>query len=127
MRAAQAAEFGRRLRAAMIKAGFKTQSDLARKAEKFLPEGQSYGRDLISNYVKGNNTPRDDHLNALCRALNMKPEDLIPNNVAWQEDPNPPLDIRSAGDGSVWVRVNQRTTMDTAMKILALLNEVPKN
>ena len=127
MRAAQATEFGRRVRAAMLKAGFKTQSDLARKAQQFLPDGQTFGRDLISNYVNGNNMPLEYHLNAMCRALNVKPEDLVPNDNSWREDANPPLDIRTAGDGSVWIRVNQRTTLDVAMKIMALLNEAPKN
>lgn len=120
-------EFGRRVEAAMLKKGW-NQSELARRAEEHMPKGKRFGRDSISNYIKGSNFPTPINLDALCKALGMKPEDLIPGQMFLRaKDDMPPLDIRGLGDGSAWVRVNQRVSFDIAMKIMALLNEKPND
>lgn len=100
------------------------QSELARQADKHMPAGKQFGRDSVSNYVRGHNFPTPINLEALCKALDTKPEDLIPAQMFLRaKEDMPPLDVRGLGDGSAWLRVNQRVTMDVALKILELLNK----
>jgi transcriptional regulator with XRE-family HTH domain len=85
------AEFGRRLERLLRAKGW-TQSELARAAQEFLAPGKKFGRDSISNYIHGVNLPRGPHLDALCKALDCKPEDLVAPPIrsrlilAWQSD-----------------------------------------
>lgn len=69
------AEFGRRLQHALTEKGW-NQSDLAREATKHMPGKQTFGRDNISNYVRGKQVPGPVRLKAICAALGMKQEDI---------------------------------------------------
>ncbi len=78
------AEFGRRLQARMIQLGW-NQSELSRRATAYLPrptkgqvQGYNLGRDRISSYVRGKYLPRPEALEAIAKALQCKPVDLLP-------------------------------------------------
>ena len=110
------AEFGRRVWQQMIKQDM-SQSELARAS--------GLGRDSISQYVRGRNTPSPQNLNKLARALNVAPEDLLPNQAgvaAAKEIPT--FQIQQVGDdGKVWLHVNQHVDSEQAMRVMAILNE----
>lgn len=117
------AEFGRRLQHALTGKGW-NQSDLAREATRHMPGKQTFGRDNISNYVRGKQVPGPVRLKAICTALGMKAEDLLPRGaVATVDDVNAPLEMKSAGEDRVFLRINQVVQMDKAMKIVALLGQ----
>lgn len=114
------AEFARRLQQALVARGW-SQSDLARRVRDHMPEGDGrVGRDNISRYIRGVSLPRPTHLAALCRALGMRPEELLPaegrptGGVIGME-------VRETADGNVWLRVNQATDWDTALEVQRLL------
>lgn len=104
------------------------QSELARQAQKHAPKGKVIGRDSISNYIRGSNFPNPVNLDALCKALGVQPADLVPGSMFMRaKEEAPPMDIRGLGDGSAWLRINQRVSMPIALKILELLNSDKAN
>lgn len=110
-------EFGRRLYELMIRKGW-NQSELARRAR--------LGRDSISTYVRGVSFPDPKNLQALCEALDVSREELLPNAVESAMDrEHPAFEIKQAhGDPSkVWLRVNRMVSAETAAQIFALLNK----
>jgi transcriptional regulator with XRE-family HTH domain len=115
------AEFARRLQQAFTAKGW-TQSELARQAENKLPKGHEFGRYNVSTYVRGKSLPGPVHLKALCDALGLKPEDLLPSRGVRQAGSDvPALDVRDMADGNVWLRINQAVPWPTALKIMELL------
>lgn len=108
-------EFARRLYRLMVERGWR-QADLARKAD--LP------RNAISVYLRGASLPSPENLNALAKALDTKPELLLPNYTesAIEKD-NPEIDMRvSPGDPkSAWLRINRLVSTSLAIKILGLI------
>lgn len=101
------------------------QSDLAREASKHLRDGE-VARDNVSNYVRGRALPGPPFLLALAKALNTTPEDLLP------ERGQPPIrdggmlpstDVRDAGEGYAFVRINRRVPWPVAVKLLEIMNE----
>lgn len=102
-------EFARRVQAAMVNKGW-NQSELARRASLHMPD-KKFGRDNVSNYIRGTSMPGPTHLNALARALGMPSAD----------DKAPPLDVKDLTDGRAWLRVNQAVDWQVAMQIVALL------
>lgn len=117
------AEFGRRLQHALTEKGW-NQSDLAREATRHMPGKQRFGRDNISNYVRGKQIPGPVRLRALCDALGMPATDLVPPGaVNTVSGINVPLEVKSAGEGRMLLRVNQVIPTDMAMRIIALLGQ----
>lgn len=111
------AEFAKRLYHRMVQRGW-NQSDLARQAALHTPD-KKFGRDNVSNYIRGKSFPRGDHLRALCLALNVSPEELVPPRTTPSAgDATPPLDARDMGDGTVFIRLNKRLPWEKALKIL---------
>jgi transcriptional regulator with XRE-family HTH domain len=112
-------DFASRLSAFMLKKGW-NQSELARQAALHMPSGQ-FNRDNISNYKNAKHTPGPVHTAALCKALGVEPIDLFPSGSApSSEDATPPLDVRDLGDGTVFVRLNQRLPWEKALQILQI-------
>ncbi len=114
-------EFARRLQAAMVAKGWR-QSELARRAEGYLPGGKKFGRDSISLYIRGKTLPGPVLLEALCKALDKTPEDLLPTRgMPHAGDANPPLDVKDLSDGNVWLRINQAVPWGKALEIMRIL------
>jgi transcriptional regulator with XRE-family HTH domain len=89
------AEFGRRLQARMIQLGW-NQSELSRRATAHLPrptkgqaQGYTLGRDRISSYIRGKYLPRPEGLEAIAKALQCKPGDLLPSGVPSVDEEGP--------------------------------------
>lgn len=115
------AEFARKLQHAFTAKGW-TQSELARQAEAKLPKGHTFGRYNVSTYVRGKSLPGPVHLKALCDALGVKPDELLPTRGVGQVGSEmPPLDVRDMADGNVWLRINQAVPWPIALKIMELL------
>lgn len=116
------AEFARRLQRAFVEKGW-NQSELARRAEKFMPD-RNFPRDNISKYVRGKVLPGPTHLNAMARALSMKPDDLLPQRgVPQAGQEHPALHFQDLGDGNVWLRVNRALSFETALEIMNLIKK----
>jgi transcriptional regulator with XRE-family HTH domain len=109
-------QFGQRVYNLMVKKGW-TQSELARQAD--MP------RDSISLYVRGRTFPQPHNLQKLADALDVDPEQLLPNyaEMAIQMD-SPVIDIKVSSQNPkiAWLRVNRLVTTRTALSIAELLN-----
>lgn len=108
-------EFGRRLYTLMIGRGW-NQSELARQAD--LP------RDSISTYVRGRTLPTPKSLQALAKALDMTPADLLPNAVesAVDEDmPSIEMRVSTSAPGAAWLRVNRLVSLQTAAEVIRII------
>ena len=112
------AEFGRRLQAELIRKGW-NQSELARNAGLHMPD-KHFGRDLVSGYVRGKILPGPIHMDALCKALGKKPEDLLPAGANAAPE-NAPIKTQSIDENRVLLQVNQVVDWPVALKILELL------
>lgn len=118
------AEFARRLNKYMVKKGW-NQSELARQAEAHS-KGRRFGRDNVSVYIRGKVLPGPTHLDALCKAFGIKPEDLLPKRVAREAgEKYPSLDMRQLSDGRVWLRINQAVPFETALEIMRVIRDAP--
>ncbi len=113
-------EFAKRLQNAMLALDW-SQSELARQAAKHSPNGR-FGRDNVSAYVRGISLPGPLHLKALAKALRVTPESLLPHRgVPSVERENPAVDIRDAGQGKAWLRINQAVERQDALRIMQIL------
>lgn len=112
-------EFGRRLYQLMISKGWR-QSELARRAD--------IQRDSVSTYVRGVTWPSQINLEKLAKALNVQPNDLLPNGygMAVAED-EPDFEMKvSPGDTSMaWLKINRMVPFEIAVEIAHLLNSTP--
>lgn len=121
-------EFARRLQRAIVEKGW-TQSELARRASKFMPkefgnkEEGGMIRDNISKYIRAKALPSSIHLNALAKALGTKSEELLPSRGVDSNTDAIAFDMRDIGEGKVWLRINQSVPMTVAIKIATLLND----
>lgn len=115
-------EFASRLQRAITAKGW-NQSDLARRAQEHMPDGQKMGRDNVSGYIRGTTLPGPIKLKAMADALGVAPEELLPQRGV----PNagnkalPAFDMRAIGDGNVWLRINQAVPQAVGLKIMQLL------
>lgn len=119
---ATGSEFARRLHRALAERGW-TQSELMRRAQPFLPEGVRLGRDSVSQWMNRPSTPDPVRLEAVAKALNMRPADLVPAHVL----PAPAGDApdfaieADAGGETMYVRINQRLPAEIALEIQRLV------
>lgn len=115
------AEFGRRVQSYMADKGW-NQSELGRQATLHMPGREDFGRYNVSLYIQGRQFPGPVRLRALCKALGVTPTQLVPSAATLSvDDKEKPLSFQTMEDGRVWLQVNQSTSMDAAMKIIALL------
>lgn len=119
-------EFARRLQKAMVAKGW-SQSELARRANALLPQiapgqkqGKDFRRDMVSHYIRGKHLPTPANLNALAEALEVRPGDLLPQG-GLPNGTQSPFSMNMQADGRMTLHVNRTVSMDTAMKIAALL------
>ena len=123
----QRAEFGRRLRAHLIRAGV-SQAEFARRAQLRAPEGVRIGTDSLSHYINGRYWPSPLHLKIIADVLQVDVSDLNPSAgpltatpLAGTNDFLPPVAIEDMKDGTVWLRVNRAVSQSVGLKILSLL------
>jgi transcriptional regulator with XRE-family HTH domain len=115
-------EFGRRLQNAMLAKGW-NQSELARQAAKFVSD-KNFPRDNVSNYIRGRTFPQSHHIDALCKALGAKREDLIPAEVYASVDDGPrPMEFRDTGNGRGYLTVDTEVSMEVAIQVMQLLHK----
>lgn len=91
-------------------------AELARRAD--LP------RDSVSRYILKKSLPTEESLRALAKAMGCQPGDLVPNRAEILIDPdNPTLEMVMSQErpGKAWLRINQLMTIETAQKIIGLL------
>lgn len=124
-RDAMKVEFGRRLQDAMIKKGW-NQSELARQAAKQMPD-KNFPRDNISNYIRGRTFPQPQHVEALCRTLGVKREDLIPPDAYASVDEGPrPIVYQDLGNGKAHLLVDVEVSVAVALQIMGMLHKDEK-
>jgi transcriptional regulator with XRE-family HTH domain len=114
-------DFASRLQEHMTRKGW-NQSELARHAA-LHTDDKTFGRDLVSGYLRGRCLPGPPHLHALSTALGVSREELLPHGrLPTASGSNaPPLDLRAADNGMAYLRVNQVVRMETALEIVRLL------
>jgi transcriptional regulator with XRE-family HTH domain len=139
---ASKAEFAERLRLAMERKGW-TVADTARQVSRLLGEQDKFGSSHLSHYLSGRAVPRARYLQALSRALDVRPEDLLPGRMpqgddashragletplSGRADPARPthqvdlVHVRDYGDGTALLQVFQRVPWPTALEIMALV------
>jgi len=113
------AEFAKRIQHFMARKGW-SQADLSNESSKHMPQGKTIGRDSISYYVRGKSFPTAPRINALAKALGVKPEELVPTRGVRTAE-NPSVEVRETSDGKVWLRVNQHVDWSVAVKVLEIL------
>lgn len=116
------ADFGRRLNRAIVAKGW-NQSEFSRQTTRHTPRGGTpLTRDLVSKYIGGKVIPNPVNLKIILDTLGIKREDLLPAGVMPEAgDAIPPIDVRDAGEGMVWLRVNQAVPWATALAVLNIL------
>jgi len=124
------AAFSERLKAAMGRKGWGL-SETARQASHLLGPDAKFGRAHVWHYLHRKAMPRARQLNALSRALEVDPHELLGFESSGQgEEMRPtPMGIVRAhdqGNGIVFLEVVQRVPWETALKILRLLHR-PKS
>lgn len=108
-------EFGKRLYKLMLAKGWH-QSELARQAD--------VARDAVSTYIRGKSLPTPVNLQALANALDVAPDELLPNITEAaidEDDPSFEIKTSTSAQGKAWIRVNRLVTVATALKIGELL------
>ena len=115
-------EIAKRLQAAILEKGW-NQSELARQAALHMPDN-AFGRDNVSAYVRGLSIPGPLHLEAMAKALGVKPSDIVPSKAMPSVDnDNPTMDVRDAGEGHAWLRINKSVPWPVAVKIMDLMSK----
>lgn len=108
-------EFGKRVYQLMLSRGW-SQSELGRQSG--LP------RDSISVYIRGKSLPTPQSLEALARAFNVDPSEILPNHIesAIDEDtPSLEMKVSPNAPNQAWLRVNRLVSIKTAVKVVELL------
>lgn len=116
------AEFAARLSRLMDEKGW-NQSDMARAASRYLPNGEEFRRDNIHVYLAKTALPRQKQLVAIAKALGVPPGDLLPSAVGGAKQV--PFSMQSIPDepSHAWLRVDMKLTMRKALAVLAILEE----
>lgn len=113
-----------------------SQSDLAREIWGTTKDGRGYdvarNRDRISVYEKGTSVPTEDHLREIATVLGVSPQELAPDVVAHRaekrRDPAMAMVMVPGEEGDpqiVHFRTNLFVSLDTAAKVIALLQADP--
>jgi len=115
-------DFARRLQKEMVRKGW-SQSDLARAAQKFMPEGKDFGRHLINYYIRLRGLPTPVYLKALSEALGIPSEELLPEQEDWTTREFVGVQMKTVHDNpnEVWLELKQRVSLDKALAVMKLL------
>jgi transcriptional regulator with XRE-family HTH domain len=110
-------EFATNLNTLMVRKGW-YQSELARHA--------GIAKDSVSTYIRGVAFPTPRKLDALAKALGVKPEQLLPNGVIdamVQEESTLELKMSPGSTSVAWLRINRAVSMGAAVQIMAILEK----
>ena len=119
-REAVLSDFAKRLQEALRDKGW-NQSELARQASKFMAD-EKFGRYNVSEYIRGKSIPSPHYLSAMAKALGVKPEALLPTQYLPSVDTKlPPLEVKDAGSGNAWLRVNQSVPWEVAIEVMKMI------
>jgi transcriptional regulator with XRE-family HTH domain len=116
-REALKSQFARKLYEAIMSRGW-TQSDFARHC--------GLNRDAISTYVRGKSVPSPQSLERMAEALNMRPEDLMPNYYeAAHAKADATMELRDVPneEGYMWLKLNMRLPKKVAINIFMQAQE----
>ena len=136
------AAFARRLRAAIERKGW-TLSETARQTSDVLGGDAKFGRAHVWHYLNARAIPRARHLDALSQALQIPPHELLGSTPPSSEQgaerraevapaaaqagseplvsSTPVVHAEDYGDGTAFLRVSQRVSWPTALKVMTLL------
>ncbi|MGE0736064.1 MAG: helix-turn-helix domain-containing protein [Alphaproteobacteria bacterium] len=120
----QREEFSRRLAVAMREKGW-SQSELARRATAYMPAGQTLEKYSVNIYIKGKSFPEPIRLDAICKALGVKHEDLVPGSegIGRSGIGGKSLEAIDAGDGMMWLIVHKRLPLPVVLQVLRLIHD----
>lgn len=121
---AQMRDFASRLQKEMLRKGW-SQSDLARAANKFMPNGKEFGRHLINYYLRLRGLPTPVYLKALADALGIEPESLLPPQETWANREFVGVQMKTVPENpeEVWLEFKQRVPLDKALEVMRILRE----
>jgi transcriptional regulator with XRE-family HTH domain len=106
-----------------------SQADLARRANNAMPEGSvKLNRDNISRYCRGENFPNPERIEAMCKALGITYEQLVPEDQRLTEDeflaihnkPRWRVELNTDADGCRLI-VDSDLPFDIGVKVVELL------
>jgi transcriptional regulator with XRE-family HTH domain len=108
--------FGRKVQTLMLKKGW-NQSELARRAD--------MGRDNVSGYIRGKNTPNSKHLQKLADALGVTPDELFPGVISPEISDESIMDVRVLRNDPTKssLRINVIVATPVAMQCVKLITE----
>lgn len=127
--------FARNLRNAMDRKGY-TQATLMHRANVYASKDRQISRSNISEYCSGKRMPGPARLNAICRALDIEPDDLMP--LSYSPAARNPRRARSAnarpgsvrgrtevhdmGEGKAHLIIDRLVDWETVTAITKILN-----
>jgi len=123
------AGFATRLQAALFRKGW-SPSEAARRVASFLEDGEKFSRAHMWHYLQGRALPRSRYLLALSRALDVDPEELLPERLVPADGTHPDdgpgeltdmVHVRDCADGTALLQVRQRVSWEAAMEIVRIL------
>ena len=137
------ADFADRLKAAIERKGW-TMSQTARRTSAYLDESEKFGRAHVWHYVQGRSLPKSRYLEAMSRALEVEPSELLPGEAGealsqarQASEPSTATDapmslhkesvlhVRDYGDGTALLEISERVPWTTAIAVLQLLKNGP--
>lgn len=121
------AEFAARLKIALKEKNW-SNAELARRASSYTLKGY-VSKSSIGIYCKGIHLPNERTLLAISSALGLDPSSLLPTRKMAASIPSTANDktnfeIRPAGNGRVWLYVDQAVHPEIALKITKILTQL---
>jgi transcriptional regulator with XRE-family HTH domain len=118
----QARQFSRKLYGAMRAKDLRA-SDLARLVWGEHPNGSARNRDRISVYINGKALPERENLEAIARALDVEPEELLPSAKPLGGEPEMQIVLVPHDSAHAVFKCNKRMSLVLACRLAALIAE----
>lgn len=104
------------------------RADLTRAAAKFMLDGGRFGADNTSNFVNGKRKPTRPFLIAMCKALGVKEEDILPEYLMerpGQDAPQPSLLTQVPGRPNLYrIYIDREMPLPDALLIVEALGKL---
>ena len=103
------------------------QRDVTLEAQKHMPEGQEFGRRLISSWSRGKHMPSPIFLNAVAKAFGVPITELIPDtdtsrNVGQMEPAN--FSLAANGGATARGKIDKDLPLDMALRIATMIRSL---